>query len=103
MSKLYVVRIWIDNGSLYAMADNGKVASYDLSEFKGFRTANSKQIHNYIVLNGSDVHWPDLDEDINLEGMFYDNHLCQLTPSEDSVVYRPLPENQDCVAETLQK
>lgn len=30
---------------------------------------------------------PELDEDINLEGMSYDNHLCSLSPSEDTVVY----------------
>lgn len=98
MSKLYVTRVWVDNGHLYAMTDSGKTATYDLSKFKGFKNATPQQLQHFVV-EEEGIHWPELDEDINLEGLFYDNHLCNLTESEDSVVYRPLPEAHDCVAE----
>ena len=98
MNILYVTRIWVDNGRLYAMTDNGLTATYNLSEFKGFKDATPQQLQHFVV-EYDDIHWPELDEDINLEGMFYDNHLCNLTETEDSVVYRPLPESHDCVAE----
>lgn len=87
MKKLIVTRIWIDGNSLYAETDNGKTASYDLSAFRGFKDAQPSQLMNFEVINGNCIHWSELDEDINLEGMFHDNHFCQLTPTEDSVVY----------------
>ncbi len=94
-----VIQIWLDHKSLFAKTDNGLVASYDLSKFKGFQNATDEQLSHYVVLRGKDVYWPQLDEDINLEGMFYDNHLCPLTPTEDSVVYHPVPESGDFAAE----
>lgn len=103
MKQLYVSTVWVDGGRLYAATTDGKIASYNLEDFKGFRNATRKQMENFEVINGNDIHWPELDEDINLEGMFYDNHLCALTPSEDSVVYRPMPESHDCVAEPLKE
>lgn len=97
--RLYVTRVWTDNGELYAETDNGITATYDLrKEFKGFRNATASQIDNFEV-SWCGIHWSDLNEDINLESMFHDNHLCQLTRGEDSVVYRPIPESHDVVAE----
>lgn len=98
MDRHYVTRLWTDNGKLYAETDNGIIATCDLrKEFKGFRNATNPQINNFeISLDG--IYWPDLDEDVNLESMFHDNNLCQLTSGEDSVVYRPAPESHDIVA-----
>lgn len=92
MDRLYVTKVWIDNGRLFAETDHGVRASYDLANyFKGFRHATPSQIGNYKV-DRNGIHWPELDEDINFEGMFHDNHLCQLTAEEDSVVYKPTPQ-----------
>lgn len=101
MGNIYVTRIWIEGHHLYAATDKGLEAKYDLSKFKGFRNATQNQLNDFTVLGGHDIHWNELDEDINLEGMFYDNNLCQLTDTEDSVVYRPVPESNDCVAEPI--
>ena len=101
MDRRYVTNIWVDKGCLYAETNEGKIASYDLKkEFPGFRHATQQQMHNFQV-GYAGIHWPDLDEDINLESMFYDNHLCQLTRGEDSVIYRPIPESHDIVAEPM--
>lgn len=102
MNKINVTRIWLSGHTLFAESENGDTASYDLSVFKGFRNATPSQIDDFKVIGGKDIYWPQLDEDINLEGLFFDNNLCQLTPSEDSVVYRPLHEDSECVAEPLQ-
>lgn len=101
MAKYYVTRIWTDRTNLYAETDRGEVAMYDLSKFKGFRKASPEQLRHFVVLGEKDIYWPQLDEDVNLEGLFYDNHICPLTPTEDSVVYRPAPEGNDCLAEPL--
>lgn len=89
MNKLYITKIWIDNGVLYAQTDKGATASYNLKRFRSFRNATDDQIQNYEVVGKSGLRWPELDEDINLEGMLYDNNLCPLTRTEDSVEYRP--------------
>lgn len=89
MDKLQVTRIWILGGRLYAETTSGKEASYDLGRFRGLRNATPKQLRNFKIIGGKDIYWPELDEEINLEGMFYDNDLCHLTETEDSVVFRP--------------
>lgn len=100
MDKLFITRVWLDGHQLFAMTEGGKTAHYDLSTMRGFRHATPAQLANFVV-DGKDIHWPDLDEDINLEGMLYDNHLCALTDTGDSAVYRPAPQSHDCVAEPL--
>lgn len=89
MNKVYITKIWIDNGVLYALTDKGATASYDLRKFRSFRNATDAQILNYKMMGNGSIRWPELDEDINLEGMLHDNHLCPLTKTEDSVEYRP--------------
>ncbi|HCJ47013.1 MAG: DUF2442 domain-containing protein [Prevotella sp.] len=101
MDKLYITRIWLDGHHLYAMTESGEIADYDLSTMRGFRHASPSQLGNFTVVNDKDIHWPDLGEDINLEGMLYDNHLCLLTATEDSVLYRPEPQSHDCVADPI--
>ena len=46
-----------------------------------------QNLKDFQIVGNKSVYWPELDEDINLEGMFYDNHLCALSSSEDNVVY----------------
>lgn len=87
MKKLYVTRVWVDNDHLYAMTDNGSTATYDLKKFRGFKDATPQQLQHFVV-EDEGIHWPELDEDINLEGMFYDNHLCSLTETEFIVHYQ---------------
>lgn len=103
MSKLYVKSIWVDDGRLFAEAYSGARASYDLSRFKEFRHATTAQMADFEVIGGKYVHWPQLEADINLEGMFFDNHLCPLTEAGNSVVYAPVPEAGDYVADDLKQ
>lgn len=99
MNLLRVTKIWVSNGKLYAETDDGKTAYYPLSKFKSLAKASASEQKNFIIVDAKDIVWPKLDEQINLEGMFYDNHLCRLTPEEDSVIYSPIEEAADCVAE----
>ena len=87
MDKIIVNKIWVDGQTLHAVSSTGMEASYDLHRFKGFRHATKQQIDDFQIVGEKSVYWPELDEDINLEGMFYDNHLCSLSPSEDNVIY----------------
>lgn len=79
------------------MSEDGREAKYDFCRFHALALATPKQRNNYRITY-SEIVWPELDEEINLEGMFYDNGLCTLTPNEDSVVYLPQMES-DMVAE----
>lgn len=103
MNRLYVKSIWVDGGRLFAETYSGVRASYDLSRFKEFRHATTAQMADFEVVDGKYVHWPQLEADINLEGMFFDNRLCPLTETEDTVLYAPVPETGDCVADDLKK
>jgi hypothetical protein len=96
---IYVVKVWIENGCLWAETDKGTIAKYELSRFEGLRHATEKQLQSFVIQDKKNISWPELDEEINLEGMFYDNGFCQLTPTEDSVCFRPIPETCDYVAE----
>ena len=101
MDKLYITRIWLDGHHLFALTESGETANDELSTMRGFSNASHSQLGSFPLVNGKDIHWPDLDEDINLEGMLYDNHLCLLTATEDSVLYRPEPQSHDCVADPI--
>ena len=51
---------------------DGRVISAPLAWSWRLSDATRKQRDNYeIIGNGQGVHWPDVDEDISVEGMFY--------------------------------
>lgn len=103
MNLLRVTKIWVSDGKLYAKTDSGETAFYPLSKFKSLAKAPASEQKNFIIVDAKNIVWPKLDEEINLEGLFFDNHLCELTPEEDSVIYSPIEETADCVAEPTER
>lgn len=97
MAKHIVTSIWIDGDELLARTAEGRTAHYNLKAFPSLATASQQQREQFTVSRCA-IHWPALNEDINLEGMLYDNGLCTLTANEDSVEYHPELEH-DMVAE----
>ena len=82
--KRYISKVWIDSERVYAQTEDGLVASYAFSEWKGLAGASSDE-RNDFYLSYTGIHWPQLDEDLSFEGMFAAAGLCDRTESEDSV------------------
>ncbi len=92
---IYITKIWIDFDNVFAKTDDGKIAKYAFKDFPSLKEASRAQRENFTISHCA-IHWPELDEDINLEGMLYDNGICNLTDTEDSVEYRP--DLEPCIA-----
>ncbi len=88
MEKHRISRVWVDDEFVYAQTETGLTASYAFERWPLLRDGSSEQRKNFYLSYGG-IHWPDLDEDLGFEGMFYDAGLCQLTVAEDSVYYEP--------------
>lgn len=86
MTKHQIDRVWVDDSSVWASTKDGLVASYLFSQWKRLAQATSAQREAF-TLSYNGIHWPELDEDLSFEGMFYDAGLCAITPTEDSVYY----------------
>ena len=73
--KLQEVRIKdikVTGDTITAQLVDGRVISVPLAWSWRLSDATSQQRANYrIIGDGDGVHWPDIDEDISAEGMFY--------------------------------
>jgi hypothetical protein len=64
--------IEISDSELTALLADGRKISVPLAWSWRLSEATSKQRQHYeIIGNGQGVHWPDIDEDISVEGMLF--------------------------------
>ncbi len=91
MSKSKIIRVWVDQNSVYATTEDGRTASYQFADWKRLRMATLAQREDF-YLTYSGIHWPQIDEDLSFEGMFANAGLCSRTESEDSVYWEPSPK-----------
>ena len=91
MSKSRIIKVWVDQEAVYALAEDGRTASYQFVDWKRLRMATPAQREDF-YLTYSGIHWPQIDEDLSFEGMFANAGLCSRTESEDSVYWEPLPK-----------
>ena len=84
--RKYISHVWVDDHAVYAETTDGLQASYAFTRWPRLRDANDAQRREF-YLSYHGIHWPQIDEDLNFEGMFHDAGLCDITPSEDSVCY----------------
>ncbi len=61
--------IWFDRelDLIIVLLNNKKLLKRPLSDFKRLLEAKDEQL-NQFVNEGTDIHWPDLDEDLSLRG-----------------------------------
>ncbi len=84
--KKQISRVWVDEHAVYAETKDGLRASYEFARWPRLLNATDAQRRDF-YLSYHGIHWPQIDEDLNFEGMFHDAGLCDITPTEDSVCY----------------
>jgi hypothetical protein len=63
-------RVWFSDDSLFVALDDGREVKVPLEFYPRLNKANSKQRENYKLLGlGTAIHWPDIDEDLSVEGI----------------------------------
>lgn len=66
-----VKEVSVTNESITFCLVDGRVVSVPLAWSWRLSDANPKQRNNFeIIGDGQGVHWPDIDEDLSVEGMF---------------------------------
>ena len=70
--ELRLSDIQVSNEQITAFLTDGRTISVPLAWSWRLSEANPEQRENYeIIGDGQGVHWPDIDEDISVEGMLY--------------------------------
>ncbi len=77
-----IVELQVDDESIVAQLGDGRTISVPLAW--SWRLANAtpaQRGHFEIIGNGEGVHWPDIDEDISVQGMLQGVPACPPKPS----------------------
>ena len=68
-------KIWFDDDKIHFLLDDGRELGVPKVWFPKLVVASEIQLNNWRFIGGGDgVHWPDLDEDISVESLLYNNH-----------------------------
>lgn len=66
-----IVKLWFNGGRIYILTDQGNTYSRPLEAFPLLLEATPEQRAKYeIGLDGDDIRWDDLDEDIHISSFF---------------------------------
>ena len=66
-----IVKLWFKNGRIYILTDKGNTYSRPLEAFPLLLDATTEQRAHYeIGLEGDDIRWDDIDEDIHITSFF---------------------------------
>ncbi|GAG57300.1 unnamed protein product [marine sediment metagenome] len=64
------IKVWFDNDNFWVLLADGRQLSVPLSFFPRLLKATDPQRENYIISGGgTGLHWEEIDEDINVEGL----------------------------------
>jgi hypothetical protein len=67
-----VTSVSIERGRISANLADGRVISIPLEWSPRLASASAEQRANYRILgNGEGIHWPEVDEDLSVEGMLF--------------------------------
>ena len=65
-----VIRTWIDNGWVCLRLQDDREIRFLAAKNRRLRSGSPSQLANIeIICNGSGLHWPDLDEDLSVQGI----------------------------------
>ena len=66
-----IVKLWFEDGRIYILTDRGNTYSRPLEAFPILLEATPEQRAKYeIGLDGDDIRWDDIDEDIHISSFF---------------------------------
>lgn len=80
-------KVWVDDAHVWAETTNGWKAGYPFKQWRNLANATQDQRQNFF-LSRYGIHWPELDEDLNFEGMFADAGLCKRSDGENAIYYQ---------------
>lgn len=64
-------KVWFDDDNIYIFTNDGIQKSHHLRWFDRLWNATAEQREGYELSSwGDSFHWPELDEDLSLEGFF---------------------------------
>ena len=66
-----IVKVWFNEGRIYILTDQGNTYSRPLEAFPLLLDTTDEQRAKYeIGLDGDDIHWDEIDEDIHISSFF---------------------------------
>jgi len=70
-SNLKIEKVWFDDENIYILISDGTQKSHPLRWFDRLWNATPEQRSRYELGSwGDSIHWPELDEDLSLEGFY---------------------------------
>jgi len=93
-SNLKIDKVWFDDENIYIQTNDGTQKSHPLRWFDRLWNATQEQRAHFELSNWSDsIHWPELDEDLSLEGFYtFDKDEIERQENEVSRVFSRFPE-----------
>ena len=71
----YACNVSFNEDSMLVNLVDGRTLIVPLIWFTTLSNANSEQLNNWqLIGGGSGIHWPDLDEDLSINGLLIGNH-----------------------------
>jgi hypothetical protein len=62
--------VWFDDDTLFVGLNDGRTVGTPIRWYPRLQRATAAQRQNWrLIADGDGVHWPDVDEDLSLEGM----------------------------------
>jgi hypothetical protein len=64
------VKVWFGDDSIFVALEDGREIKVPLEYYPRLSGATKKQREKFeLIGNGTGIHWPDLDEDLSVEGI----------------------------------
>ncbi len=94
LTNLKIERVWFDDENIYILTNNGTRRSHPLRWFDRLWNATPEQRARYELGSlGDSIHWPNLDEDLSLEGFYtFNKDEIKQQANEVSRVFNQFPE-----------
>jgi hypothetical protein len=74
------IKIWIADNFIHVKLEDGKEGKLPINNFQRLANAHPDALRNFEVIDGYAIHWPELDEDLSVEGFFVlDNAMTEQT------------------------
>jgi len=92
-SDLKIVKVWFDEENINIQTNEGTQKSHPIMWFDRLWNATPAEREIFeIGPSGDSIHWPDLDEDLSLEGFFtYNKDEIEKEKNEVSLVFSQFP------------
>lgn len=93
LNNLKIDKVWFDDDNIYILTNDGMKKNHPLRWFDRLWNATAEQREHYELSRwGDSIHWPELDEDLSLEGFFtYNKDELEKEINEVSRVFRQFP------------